>query len=133
MMFHRSSILRIVMQLLVLPVGLWLMAATVNAADIEIFQPKHEETVHNNDGDVTVEVMALLDAGYTIRLLIDGERAAPDSRELTFRLRGIDRGEHMLQALILDERGYVVNRSQPVTFFLFHASSRFPSRVRPTP
>ncbi|UCH47584.1 MAG: hypothetical protein JSU95_16210 [Betaproteobacteria bacterium] len=132
MIRNRSSISKIIM-LLAMSAGLWLIAATVDAADIEIYQPKNEETVHNNDGNVTVEVMALLDPGYTIRLLIDGDRAAPDSRDLTFRLRGIERGEHTLQALILDERGYVVTRSQPVVFFMWQASSQFPSRVRPTP
>ena len=132
MILNQSSNSTIFM-LLALPVGLWLMAATANAADVEIFQPKNEETVHNNDGNVTVEIMALLEPGYTIRLLIDGERAAADSRDLTFRLRGIERGEHTLQALMLDERGYVVTRSQPVIFFMWQASSRFPSRVRPTP
>lgn len=134
MMRSRSSI-SIILMMLAVPVSLslWLLASTANAADIEIFQPRSEETVHNNNGDVTVEIMALLDSSYTIRLLIDGERAAPDSRDLTFRLQGIERGEHTLEALILDERGYVVTRSQPVKFFLFHASSRFPSRLRPIP
>jgi hypothetical protein len=133
MIRRRSSISKILMLVLAIPVGLWLLVSSASAADIEIFKPRNEETVHNNDGNVTVEVMALLDSGYSIRLLIDGERAAPDSRGLTFRLRNIERGEHTLQALIVDERGYVVTRSQPVIFFMWQASRRFPSRVKPTP
>ena len=127
MIRSRSSISRILMMLAV-PVSLSLLASVANAADVEIFQPRSEETVHNNSGNVTVEIMALLDPGYSIRLLIDGKRAAPDSRDLTFRLRGIQRGEHTLQALVLDERGYVLTRSQPVIFFMWQASSQFPSR-----
>ena len=114
-------------------VGLWFLVSAASAADIEIFKPKHEETVHDNSGNVSVEIMALLDPGHTIRLLIDGDRAAPDSRDLTFRLQGVDRGEHTLQALVLDERGNVVSRSKPVTFFMWQASIQFPNRPRPTP
>jgi hypothetical protein len=112
MIRRRSSISKILMLVLAVPVGLWLLVSSASAADIEIFKPRNEETVHNNDGNVTVEVMA---------------------RGLTFRLRNIERGEHTLQALIVDERGYVVTRSQPVIFFMWQASRRFPSRVKPTP
>ena len=131
MIKNQSSKSRLLM-LVALPLALG-VASAASAADIEIFEPKNEQTVHDNNGNVTVEIMALLDSGYTIRLLIDGERAAPDSRDLTFRLRDIERGEHMLQALMLDERGYVVTRSQPVIFFMWQASSRFPSRLRAVP
>lgn len=127
---NRSSISKVFMRL-ALPVGLWLLVSAASAADIEIFKPKNEETVHNNSGTVTVEIMALLAPGQSIRLLIDGGRAAPDSRDLTFRLQGVERGEHTLQALVLDKRGYVVTRSQPVIFFMWQASSQFPNRVKP--
>ena len=130
MIRNRSSISEILMTLAVpVSLSLWLLVPAADAADIEIFQPRSEETVHDNNGNVTVEIMALLDSDYSIRLLIDGERAAPDSRDLTFRLQGIERGEHILEALILDERGYVVTRSQPVIFFMWQASSQFPSRL----
>ena len=92
-------------------------------------QAKNQETVHNNSGNVTVEVMALLDPGHTVRLLIDGDRAAPDSHDLTFRLQGVERGEHTLQALVLDRRGDVVKRSKAVTFFMWQASKQFPNRT----
>ncbi len=114
---------------LALPVGLWLLVSAASAVDIEVFKPKNQETVHNNSGNVSVEIMALLDPGHTIRLLIDGDRAAPDSRDLTFRLQGVERGEHTLQALVLDRRGHVVKRSQPVTFFMWQASKQFPNRA----
>lgn len=125
---NRSSLSEFFMRLAVLP-GLWFAVLPASAADIEIFKPKHEETVHNNSGDVTVEIMALLEPGHTIRLLIDGDRAAPDSRNLTFSLQGVHRGEHSLQALVIDEGGRVVTRSQPVTFFMWQASRQFPSRA----
>ncbi len=125
---NRSSILEFLMRL-VLPVGLCLLVSAASAADVEIFKPKNQETVHNNSGNVSVEIMALLDPGHTVRLLIDGDRAAPDSRDLTFRLQGVERGEHTLQALVLDRRGHVVKRSQPVTFFMWQASKQFPNRA----
>ncbi len=119
--------------ILLVSLGALCVSSAGLAADIEIFIPKNEQTVHNNSGNVTVEIMALLEPGQSIRLLVDGQRAAPDSRDLTFNLEGIDRGEHTLQALILDERGYVVAKSQPVIFFMWQASSRFPPRLKPIP
>ena len=125
----RSSNSRFFMLLAVLAAG-WLGMSVAVAGDIEIFQPGHEETVHDNSGNVTVEIMAVLDRGQRIRLLIDGASAAPDSRNLTFNLEGIDRGTHTLKALILDREGTVVAESEPVVFYMWQASRQFPNRAR---
>jgi hypothetical protein len=100
------------------------------AGDIRILQPTPEETVHDNSGNVTVEIMAKLDSGQRIRLLIDGSNAAPDSRDLTFNLNGINRGEHTLQALILNANGAAVSRSDKVVFYMWQASRQFPNRAK---
>jgi hypothetical protein len=74
---------------------LWLTAPEAIGAGVEIFKPKPEETFHGNSGNVTMEIMARLDGDHTIRMLIDGERDAPDSRDPMFRLQDIDRSEYM--------------------------------------
>jgi hypothetical protein len=105
-----------------------LLATSGLAADIGIASPAHEETVHDNAGNVAVTVDAAPGPDQTIRLLVDGEPAAPDSRGTRFELRGIDRGEHRLQAQLLDADGRVVAESPPVTFFMWQASRNFPAR-----
>jgi hypothetical protein len=105
-----------------------LVAGSGLAANIAITSPAQEETVHDNSGKVTVTVDAVPGPRERVRLLIDGKPAAPDSRRGTFALSGIDRGEHRLQAQLLDADDRVVAESAPVTFYMWQASSQFPSR-----
>lgn len=96
------------------------------AGGLVIASPAPEETVHDNAGTVGVVVAvedgAVLPPGYNIRLLLDGEPAAPDAPDTRFQLNGLDRGSHRLQALIVDDDGRVLDRSEPVTFHLWQAS-----------
>lgn len=102
--------------------------AIASAAGLRITSPAPEETIHDNAGDVrvvlSVEDGAALPAGYRIRLLLDGEPAAHDGSGMRLQLFGIDRGTHRLQALIVDEAGRVLTRSEPVTFYMWQASRR---------
>jgi len=107
---------------------LWLAAAAALAADISIVSPASEETVHDNSGNVTVEVAAQLNAGQRIRLLIDGAPAMPDSRDTTFRLQGVNRGEHTLEAVVLNDDEEVIANSGPVVFYMWQASRLNPAR-----
>ncbi len=115
-----------------LVVGLLLCAslAVASAAGLTITSPAPKETVHDNAGNVnvvlSVEDGAVLPPGYRIRLLLDGEPAAPDNSRTRFQLSGVDRGSHELQALIVDDDGRVLTRSAPVTFYMWQASRRNP-------
>lgn len=101
-------------------------AAMASAAGLTIARPAPGETIRDNAGDlgvvVSLEDGAVLPPGYFIRLLLDGEPAAPDNHRMRFQLSGIDRGTHQLQALIVDEDGRVLTRSEPVTFYMWQAS-----------
>lgn len=110
-----------------------LLAASFNmaaAAGLSILSPSPKETVHDNAGNVHVVVGiedgAVLPPGYNIRLLLDGEPAAPDERDTRFQLEGLDRGEHRLSALIVDDEGRVLTQSEPVVFFVWQASRLAP-------
>ena len=98
------------------------------AAGLTITRPASGATVHDNEGRLSVEVAiednAVLPRGYGIRLLLDGAPAAPDYRGTQFELQAVERGEHRLQALIVDEDGRVLTRSPTVDFTLWQASSR---------
>lgn len=53
-----------------------------------------------------------------IRLLPDGSPAAPDSKQESFDLRGINRGAYTLEAVVVKDKGEVVAVSGPVTFYI---------------
>jgi hypothetical protein len=65
-------------------------------------------------------------AGAAFRPLVDGSRHGPDRRTPVFILDGLDRGEHVLQVLLVDGKGEVVAASPPVTFHDWRAPARFP-------
>lgn len=114
-----------------LPAMLLFAGAVAHAASVEIVSPQHEETIHDNRGNVEVEVRADLDYDQRIRLLMDGAPIAPETRSRTIALDGIDRGEHVLKAQVLDDRDRVVAESDAVTFFMWQASAQFPNRNPP--
>jgi len=113
---------------------LWASFGMAWAAGLAITSPTAKQTLHDNSGNVSVSVAledgAVLPKGYRIRLLLDGQPAAADARATSFDLSGVERGSHRLQALIVDARGRVIARSEPVTFYMRQASRLFPSRSR---
>lgn len=80
-------------------------------------------------GGVTVPVQVELDRalrpGDQLVIIVDGKRT-PASGGLTATLTGLDRGEHTLQAEVLDNTGSIVISSSSVTFYV-----RQPSIARP--
>ena len=107
-------------------------AGLASAAGVTVTRPAPGEVVHDNAGRVSVAVAlednAVLPRGYAIRLLLDGAPAAPDHRGGSFELEGVERGEHRLQAMIVDEDGRVLARSPSVDFTVWRASRLQPSR-----
>lgn len=107
-------------------------AGLASAAGVTVTRPAPGEVVHDNAGRVNVAVAleddAVLPRGYAIRLLLDGAPAAPDRRARSFELEGVDRGEHRLQAMIVDEDGRVLARSPSVDFTVWRASRLQPGR-----
>lgn len=100
-------------------------------SSIAIVQPANEATVFDNAGNVEVRVALSpapdLDAGDRIVLLLDGQQAALQSAT-QFRLSAVVRGEHTLEARIVDRNGNTVIASAPVKFNLWQASRLFPNR-----
>ena len=100
---------------------------------VRIVRPAPDSMVFDNNGDldVDVEVTPPLngDAGDTVVLAIDGARIA-QQRLAHFELGAIDRGSHILQALVITGSGETAIASTPVMFTMWQASSRFPARTR---
>ena len=98
---------------------------------IAIVKPARGETVFDNSGDMDVKVAVspALDAagGDRIELALDG-RTASVGNTTRFRLGGVERGEHSLEARVLDSGGEVLISSRPVHFQMWRASRLFPNR-----
>lgn len=98
---------------------------------IAVVKPADNSTVFNNAGNV--EVMVALspalraDAGDRIALLLDGRRVSV-RRATHFKLRSITRGEHTLEAQVVDRSGNALISSNPLKFYLWQASRLFPNR-----
>ena len=106
-------------------------APLARAAEIVITPPAPEETIHSNRGEVRVNAKTLGAApGTHVRLRVDGAVVPNTADGPTITLYGIERGSHVLKAELLDADGAVIATSQPVTFYLWHASSHHPRRAR---
>lgn len=93
---------------------------------LDVIRPEPEETLWNTGGTMTVElaVNPALRAAHSIGLIYDGQRLEPPSRSLSMTINEVYRGEHTIQAVILDADGEELMRSTPVTFFVQQTSIR---------
>ena len=117
----------------------WLLAAALAGAavsppglaqapgsyNVAIVQPANEETVHDNQGNVAVQVAVSpgLAPGDRIVLVLDG-RPVRQQTGTTFALSGVERGAHTLQAQVVDANGATLAASRPVTFYMWQAARR---------
>ena len=98
---------------------------------IAIVQPENDATEFDNAGDVDVKVNVSLTprlrAGDRIALILDGTRASM-AGVTAFRLSGVARGEHTLEAQVLDSGDSILISSAPVKFYLRQAPRLFHGR-----
>ena len=108
---------------------LLLAAASARAAEISVVRPASNETIHSNQGKLTVVVRRAGAApGSKIRLVLDGTVLPHSYRSGPIKLRGIERGSHTLKAVLLDAGDRRIAASAAVTFHMWQASRLFPSR-----
>jgi hypothetical protein len=104
------------------------------AAQVTILAPAQQDTIHDNSGNMTVEVRVEppIDPqdGTSIRILLDGKRAGPDAPGTSFALQGVERGQHWLQALLIDRRGQTLSVSDTIHFTMWQASINAPPRQK---
>lgn len=104
--------------------------ADVNAAyqALTIAQPAAEETLWNIGGvlDVTLNLQPALRPGDRVRVYFDGTPQTVSGTQ--FQLEEVWRGEHNLQAEVLDEGGNLLIRSEPIRFYVQQTSIQNPQR-----
>lgn len=88
---------------------------------VQITKPYNGFTyVNSNDGQVNilVNVQPQLQAGDTIQILLDGQATGGAQTTTTITLTGIERGQHSLQAQILNANNQVILSSNSTTFYM---------------
>jgi hypothetical protein len=102
---------------------------------IQIVSPADAATVFSDSGDVPVQVAVVpaLAAGDRVELLVDGTAVAPPMALLDFPLNGITRGEHALEARVIDATGNVASSSPASIFYVWQESLLFPSLPQTLP
>jgi hypothetical protein len=85
-----------------------------------IRSPKQQETIRNNQGEVSVMVESNLNEtkGYTMRLVLDGKPVDNLPFHNHFVLSHLDRGRHTLAAQILDNHNVVRKTSEEIMFYM---------------
>ena len=109
---------------------MFVVAAPTGRYDVDIVSPGDLATVFSDSGDFSVRTKVVPDlaAGDRLEFLLDGTPIGPPSPILELPLYGITRGEHVLQARIIDSTGNVASVSPASVVYVWQASLLFPNR-----
>ena len=97
-------------------------AGTFRYDSLTVASPAAEETLWNIGGvlNVSLSLSPALQSGHRVRAYFDG--APVEAGGLSFQLQEVYRGEHNLQAEVIDATGKVMIRSQPSRFYVQQTS-----------
>ncbi len=88
--------------------------------EMAIVNPKMNETIRSNDGDVQVSISLSpgLTTGDSITLYLDGKEVAKGGAQTSLTLTGLDRGSHTLRASVFNPAGTAIISSRSIIFHL---------------
>jgi hypothetical protein len=107
--------------------------ASTTYSSLEIVQPANGASFFDADSVVDVQIspspgLAKTDSVY---LFLDGKRVGNSGSALGYSMQNIERGEHTLTSVIVDEQGNEKIRSQPVVFYMKQNVIGTPAAVGP--
>lgn len=96
----------------------------INAYEIVINTPKKNATIRDNTGSIYIagSIKPRFKKDLKVQLLLDEKPYGSPQSHSMFSLKNIDRGEHTIKMLLLNEEGKVIASSTPVTFYMHRAS-----------
>lgn len=100
----------------IVAVVLLLVCNAAFAGQIAIVSPRSGETVVDPDGRIPVTLNTSLASGERVRVLLNGVAIQAAGQGDRMMLLNVDRGEHRLEAEVVDHSGSVVATSLPVVF-----------------
>lgn len=84
---------------------------------LEILSPAHNETIFINTSNIPIQIRLLpsvnRSAGHRLELLWDGAVLAQN--QLSYQIAEAERGEHVIEARVVDKDGGVLISAAPVT------------------
>jgi len=94
---------------------------------ISFVSPANDTTIRDNQGNVAIQlsIEPTLRAGHAITLNIDGTRQDQTTTKTTFTLSNLERGTHTLQAIVVDDQGNELRRSDTLTVHMVRQSELF--------
>lgn len=110
--------------------------ATSAYTAISITQPGAEETLRNMP---TIQFAASLSPplrtgrGHRVQFFLDGNATGKPLSSTTLTLDNVPRGEHRVEAAVIDADGRELLRSEPRTFFVHQTSIQHPPPANPGP
>lgn len=86
----------------------------------EIMQPENEQTIRNDEGNVSVGLLLTpgLAEGHSLQVFIDGSRIDGEMRSTQFSLKGLSRGSHSLKINVIDAQGSTLAEAPGVVFHI---------------
>lgn len=92
---------------------------------IDITTPKNNATIRDNTGSIYISgaIKPRFKSDLNVQLMLDEKPYDEPQKNATFSLRNIDRGEHKIKMLLIDDKGKVIASSEPVTFYMHRAST----------
>ena len=102
---------------------------------LAVIQPAPQETLWGTGGrvEIAIGIAPDLQPLHRLGVYLDGVFGVLQTRATRFEIADVHRGEHTLQAVILDEQDNELLQSAPVTFFVQQTSIHYPrnpGRVR---
>ena len=102
-----------------------------------ITQPENGAALNNGAGEVDVSISLVpalrTDLGHGLTVTMDGKPVLQNSARMNVALNDVDRGEHELQAFVVDANGQVLFVSAPSRFSMVRTSVFLPGRANQLP
>lgn len=101
-------------------------ATLTSYTTFNILSPTEDQGVRANDGNVIINIslQPALKHGHSIKLKIDGEdgKYVQSGESLTVNLFNVSRGQHVVQAFVLDGDGNMLMHAGPVNFHVLRVA-----------
>ncbi len=105
--------------------------ADITYETFSIASPAPQETLWNIGATlpVLIELAPPLAANHRLDVVLDGQRVGLNARRLQFAVPNVFRGEHTLQAVVIDSNDRVVQTSPTVPFVVQQTSTQNPNSL----
>ena len=97
---------------------------TTEQYEIAITIPKNNATIRDNTGSIYISgsIQPRFKPGWNVQLVLDDKQHGKPQNHSIFSLKNIDRGEHKIKMLLLNDKGKIIASSTSVTFYMHRAS-----------